>query len=78
MVCPKPHDFTPGALQPAVRESNDNIPNGTPRVRVQTVNVNPIAKKCAAVRFTEMDLVKFGAVFHPDRAIGWNRRRAAA
>jgi hypothetical protein len=46
MVCPKPHDFTPGALQLAVRESNDNIPNGTRRVRVQTVNANRIAKKC--------------------------------
>jgi hypothetical protein len=67
MVCPKPHDFTPGALQPAVRESNDNIPNGTRRVRVQIVNVNRDAKKCAVVSFAEIDLVKFGAVFQPDR-----------
>jgi hypothetical protein len=67
MVCPKPHDFTLGAIQPAVRESNDNIPNGTRRVRVQIVNVNRDAKKCAVVSFAEIDLVKFGAVFQPDR-----------
>jgi hypothetical protein len=30
----------------AVRESIDHIPNGTRRVRVQTVNANPGAKKC--------------------------------
>jgi hypothetical protein len=30
----------------AVRESNDNIPNGSRRVRVQTVNAIPAAKKC--------------------------------
>jgi hypothetical protein len=45
MVCPKPHDFTPGD-DPTVRESIDNIPNGSRRVRVQTVNANSAAKKC--------------------------------
>jgi hypothetical protein len=45
MVSPKPHDFTPGD-DPAVRESNDNIPNGTRPVRVQTVNANLGTKKC--------------------------------
>jgi len=44
MVCPKPHDYTPG-VSPAVRESNDNIPKKSRRVRVQTVNANRIAKK---------------------------------
>ena len=44
MVCPKPHDFTPGAF-PAVRESNDNIPNGSRPVRVQTVNAKPHREK---------------------------------
>jgi hypothetical protein len=34
------------AITPAVRESNDNIPNRSRRVRVQTVNANPYAKKC--------------------------------
>jgi hypothetical protein len=29
-----------------VRESIDNIPNGSRRVRVQTVNANSAAKKC--------------------------------
>ena len=48
MVCPKPHESTTG-IQSAVRESDDNIPKGTRRVRVQTVNANRIAKK-AAVR----------------------------
>jgi hypothetical protein len=46
MVCPKPHDFSPGVLDPTVRESNDNIPIRTRRVRVQTVNANRAAKKC--------------------------------
>jgi hypothetical protein len=45
MVCPKPHDFTPGT-NTTVRESTDNIPIGTHRVRVQTVNANGSAKKC--------------------------------
>jgi len=67
MVCPKPHDFTPGAIQLAVRESNDNIPNGTPRVRVQIVNVNRIAKKCVEVTFAGIDLVKFAVVLRADR-----------
>src|SRR5882724_2512233 len=43
MVCPKPHDFTP-RRSPAVRESSDNIPKGSSRVRVQIVNVNCGAK----------------------------------
>jgi hypothetical protein len=30
-----------------VRESTDNIPKGSPWVRVQIVNVNSMAKKCA-------------------------------
>jgi hypothetical protein len=34
------------AITAAVRESSDNIPNGSWRVRVQTVNANPGAKKC--------------------------------
>ena len=42
--CPKPHDNAPGAY-PAVRESNDNIPNGSQRVRVQTVNAKLHRKK---------------------------------
>jgi hypothetical protein len=44
MVCPKPHNSTPGATS-AVRESNDNIPNGSRRVRVQTVNAKPCREK---------------------------------
>ena len=47
MVCPKPHDFTPG-IHPAVRESSDNIPFGSRPVRVQTVNANRDTKKCRA------------------------------
>src|SRR5260370_26089102 len=81
MVCPKPHDFTPGdaahdppkcerfgdkimrllnklerdrtqnryPLLPIalpVRESKDNIPNGSRPVRVQTVNAKLLAKIC--------------------------------
>jgi hypothetical protein len=68
MVRPKPHDFAPDAIQLAARESKDNIPNRTPRVRVQIVNVNRGAKKCVEVTRAEIDLVKFGAVFRPDRA----------
>jgi hypothetical protein len=44
MVCPKPHDFPPGA-NPAVRESNDNIPIRSRRVRVQTVNAKQLSQK---------------------------------
>ena len=42
--CPNPHDNTPGAY-PAVREANDNIPNGSPPVRVQTVNAKRHGEK---------------------------------
>jgi hypothetical protein len=49
MVCPKPHDSTPGA-SPAVRESYDNIPNGSRRVRVQTVNAKSGREK-SGVKF---------------------------
>ena len=56
MVCPKPHDFAPGARWNAkpvpfladrapVRESNDNILNGSRPVRVQTVNAKPRREK---------------------------------
>ena len=38
--------FTPGAT-PAVLESNENSPFVTPRVRVQTVNVNQVVENCA-------------------------------
>jgi hypothetical protein len=43
---PQTTRFSARRNNPAVRESSDNIPNGTRRVRVQTVNVNRIAKKC--------------------------------
>ncbi len=44
MVCPKTARLC-ARPDPAVRESSDNIPKETRRVRVQTVNVNPGAKK---------------------------------
>src|SRR6202035_6190507 len=45
MVCPKTarlHD----RRMTTVRESRDNIPKGSWRVRVQTVNANPGTEKC--------------------------------
>jgi hypothetical protein len=45
MVCPKTAQLPRPALTPAVRESCDNIPNGSQRVRVQTVNAKPGRKK---------------------------------
>src|ERR1700733_1142378 len=56
MVCPKPHDFAPGArltqsrylflaVRAPVRESNDNILNGSRPVRVQIVNAKPHREK---------------------------------
>src|SRR3954454_3666988 len=52
IVRPKPHDFAPGAPQAAVRESKDNISNGTRRVRVQIVNANPDPKKATFPRLS--------------------------
>jgi hypothetical protein len=40
-----------------IRESSDNIPIGSRRVRVQTVNANRIAKKCG-VKLSRRDFHK--------------------
>ncbi len=64
MVCPKPHDYTPGA-SPAVRESYDNIPNGSQRVRVQTVNAKSGREKSGA-KFFERFLMKVNPLFYGD------------
>ena len=56
MVRPKPHDSATGA-SPRRSRINHNIPFGRKPVRLQIVNANCIAKKCAAltsaVRFSE-------------------------
>jgi hypothetical protein len=96
MVCPKPHDFTPGVVAhdppkhkrfgdkimrpllidrarmqsrfPAllialfIRESKDNIPNGSLRVRVQTVNAKGEPKKCA-VKLIGAIFIKMNPLF---------------
>jgi hypothetical protein len=48
MIAPNRTTFRP-AITAAARESSDNIPNGSRRVRVQTVNANSGAKKCGVV-----------------------------
>jgi hypothetical protein len=49
----------------AVRESNDNIPNGSRRVRVQTVNANPGTKKCGN-KLIGASFMKMNPLFYGD------------
>jgi hypothetical protein len=73
MVCPKPHNSTPGARPVlaalSVRESNDNIPNGSQPVRVQTVNVNRSARKCG-IKFFQAIFIKMNPLFCAGSAPG--------
>jgi hypothetical protein len=47
MVRPKPHDSATAMQLSAARESSNNIPIGTPGVRVRIVNANCAPKKWA-------------------------------
>src|ERR1700694_755046 len=61
----------------AVRESIDHIPNGTRRVRVQTVNANPGTKKCG-VKLDRRDFRENESVSLGELAAGRTEAAAAA
>jgi hypothetical protein len=65
MVCPRTARLPRPALTPAVRESSDNIPNGSRRVRVQTVNAKTVAKKAGLIFFGRI-FMKMNRLFYGD------------